>query len=90
MASATNGLMRKVFFAGADNIEEGDEGEEEKKEVIVEPSRSQLKEAAGDQAPTAIALGQQAKQLLALKKVEWDLIVVSSAVGHTMISPPIC
>ncbi|ORY85964.1 hypothetical protein BCR35DRAFT_48611 [Leucosporidium creatinivorum] len=75
VASATNGLMRKVFFAGADNIEEGDEGEEEKKEVIAEPSRSQLKEAAVDQTPTAVALSQQAKQLLALKKVEWDLIV---------------
>lgn len=69
--------MRKVFFAGAgDDIEE--EGEEEKKEVIAEPSRSQLKEAAVNQAPTAVALGQQAKQLLALKKVEWDLIVVST------------
>lgn len=76
MASTANGLMRKVFFAGPD-IEEGNEGEEEKKETTHEPTRSELKEAAADQAPTAVALSQQAKQLMALKKVEWDLIVVS-------------
>ena len=78
MASTANGLMRKVFFSSPDPdlIEEGDEEQEEKKEVVA-PTRSELKEASHDQAPNAVALNQQATQLLALKKIEWDLIVVS-------------
>lgn len=79
MASTANGLMRKVFFSSPnpDLIEEGDEEHLEEKKEVIAPTRSELKEASHDQAPTAAALNQQATQLLALKKIEWDLIVVS-------------
>lgn len=42
----------------------------------------QLKEKVGEQGPGAADLREQAKQILALKKIKWDLLVVSGKGGR--------
>ncbi|GAA5888404.1 hypothetical protein JCM6882_008609 [Rhodosporidiobolus microsporus] len=66
-------LIRKVFFAGAGK---GDALEAPDDKMTV----SQLKEAASDKTPAGAAQREQAKQLLALKKIEWDLFVFLAAI----------
>ncbi|GAA5827903.1 hypothetical protein JCM11251_007723 [Rhodosporidiobolus azoricus] len=66
-------LIRKVFFAGAGKGELAN-APEDKMTV------SQLKEAASDKTPAGAAQREQAKQLLALKKIEWDLFVFLAAI----------
>ncbi|GAA6055033.1 hypothetical protein JCM3770_006704 [Rhodotorula araucariae] len=63
-------LLRHVFFA-----RHGAEGDEEKHTSV-----SKLKNAAQDKTPAGAAQRQQAKQLLALKKIEWDLVVFLAAI----------
>ncbi|BGP51401.1 hypothetical protein JCM10450v2_007343 [Rhodotorula kratochvilovae] len=63
-------LLRHVFFA-----RQGSEGEEEKQMSV-----SKLKDAAQDKTPAGAVQRQQAKQLLALKKIEWDLVVFLAAI----------
>ncbi|GJN93781.1 hypothetical protein Rhopal_006839-T1 [Rhodotorula paludigena] len=63
-------LLKHVFFAKQGNEDDENKG----------MSMSALKHAAEDTAPASASQRQQAKQLLALKKVEWDLFVFLGAI----------
>ncbi|GAA6001703.1 uncharacterized protein JCM10292_005000 [Rhodotorula paludigena] len=63
-------LLKHVFFAKQGNEDDENKG----------MSMSVLKHAAEDTAPASASQRQQAKQLLALKKIEWDLFVFLGAI----------
>ncbi|GAA5862032.1 hypothetical protein JCM8547_001564 [Rhodosporidiobolus lusitaniae] len=67
-------LLRKVLFAGQEKSQKGAEFNDDKMTV------SQLKDAASDKTPMGAANREQAKQLLALKKVEYDLFIMLGAI----------
>ncbi|GAA6014561.1 hypothetical protein JCM10207_001645 [Rhodosporidiobolus poonsookiae] len=67
-------LIRQVFFATQNKS--GDLPLEKDERMTV----SQLKDAASNKTPAASAQREQAKQLLALKKIEWDLFVFLAAI----------
>ncbi|GAA5979300.1 hypothetical protein JCM11641_001987 [Rhodosporidiobolus odoratus] len=66
-------LIRKVLFASTGRNSNPDY-DDDKMTV------SQLKDAASNKAPANAAQRDQAKQLLALKKIEWDLFVFLAAI----------
>ncbi|GAA5891463.1 hypothetical protein JCM8208_007289 [Rhodotorula glutinis] len=74
-AAAQKSLVRQVVFARSGD-RAADEGEKEGKQMSV----AQLKDAANDKSPAGASQRQQAKQLLALKKIELDLLVFLSAI----------
>ncbi|BGP03270.1 Proteophosphoglycan 5 [Rhodotorula toruloides ATCC 204091] len=71
-------LLRHVFFAG--QAKEKDDSSETTSRGRNHMSVGELKEAAENMTQAGAANRQQAKQLLALKKVEWDLIVFLAAI----------
>lgn len=91
--SSGNGL-RKVFFApsGAAGANEKISEEDEDGGAADESAGagrgsggpvtiSQLKHSAGEKGPGQAHMREQAKQILALRKVQWDMIVVSARVA---------
>ncbi|BGP27457.1 hypothetical protein JCM10295v2_006425 [Rhodotorula toruloides] len=71
-------LLRHVFFAG--HTKEKDNSSETTLRGRNHMSVGELKEAAENTTQAGAANRQQAKQLLALKKVEWDLVVFLAAI----------
>ncbi|GAA5939379.1 hypothetical protein JCM10213_008645 [Rhodosporidiobolus nylandii] len=67
------GLIRKVLFAS--QAKNADPEYRDDKMTV-----SQLKHAASDKTTAGAAQREQAKQLLALKKIEWDLYVFIAAI----------
>ncbi|GAA5946101.1 hypothetical protein JCM3775_005532 [Rhodotorula graminis] len=74
-APAQKSVVRQVVFARSGD-RAADDGEKEGKQMSV----AQLKDAANDKTPAGASQRQQAKQLLALKKIELDLLVFLSAI----------
>ncbi|BGO95322.1 hypothetical protein NBRC10512_004338 [Rhodotorula toruloides] len=72
-------LLRHVFFAGQAK-EKDNSSDTTASRGRNHISVGQLKEAAENTTQAGAATRQQAKQLLALKKVEWDLIVFLAAI----------
>lgn len=75
-AQAHKSLVRQVVFARSGD-RAADDGTE--KDGNKQMSVAQLKDAASDKSPAGASQRQQAKQLLALKKIELDLLVVRPA-----------
>ena len=75
-AQAHKSLVRQVVFARSGD-RAADDGAE--KDGNKQMSVAQLKDAASDKSPAGASQRQQAKQLLALKKIELDLLVVRPA-----------
>ncbi|BGO95339.1 hypothetical protein NBRC10512v2_007142 [Rhodotorula toruloides] len=72
-------LLRHVFFAGQTK-EKDDSSDTTASRGRNHISVGQLKEAAENTTQAGAATRQQAKQLLALQKVEWDMIVFLAAI----------
>ena len=75
-AQAHKSLVRQVVFARSGDRAADDGGEKDGNKQM---SVAQLKDAASDKSPAGASQRQQAKQLLALKKIELDLLVVRPA-----------
>ncbi|GAA6037716.1 hypothetical protein JCM8097_002304 [Rhodosporidiobolus ruineniae] len=69
-------LIRKVFFASSAAME----GKEAEMESTDKMTVSQLKQAASNKTMSGAAQREQAKQILALKKIGYDLFVFLAAI----------